>query len=206
MINDFFKQTQFLLSVASLAQLPADLGTEIAFAGRSNAGKSSAINAITGIKNLARTSKTPGRTQQINFFTINKKSRLVDLPGYGYASVPLQVKKQWQQLLNDYLSSRKSLCGLVLVSDIRTALTDFDREMLDWTFESRLPVYLLLTKVDKLTQSEAHKQLKAVLADLGNIITPNQVLLFSAKKGHGLQKARAYIAQMLAHNPPGDVD
>ena len=143
------QQARFLISAAKVDQCPPDEGYEVAFAGRSNAGKSSALNTLTHAS-LARTSKTPGRTQLLNFFTLDEERRLVDLPGYGYAKVPIPLKQHWQRHLEAYLGSRESLVGLVLMMDIRHPLTDFDRLMLDWAQVSRLPVHVLLTKADKL--------------------------------------------------------
>lgn len=146
-----FRRAQFLISAPSLHLCPPETGAEVAFAGRSNAGKSSAINCLTGNGKLARTSKTPGRTQLINFFSLgNPDLRLVDLPGYGYARVPKQVKEEWQRHLSDYLYERESLKGLVLVMDIRHPLQEFDTLMINWAVERSLPVHLLLTKSDKL--------------------------------------------------------
>jgi GTP-binding protein len=146
-----YQQAQYFLSTHHFHQLPADVGREVAFAGRSNAGKSSAINAIVGQKSLARTSKTPGRTQQIVFFKLDEERRLVDLPGYGFAKVPLKVKEHWQQLLEKYLHTRESFQGLILMMDIRHPLTEFDQQMLLWCQLSNMPVHILLTKADKLS-------------------------------------------------------
>src|SRR5574344_3130863 len=144
------QKAQFLISAARVDQCPPDEGLEVAFVGRSNSGKSSALNTLTRAS-LARTSKTPGRTQLLNFFALDEDRRLVDLPGYGYAKVPIPLKLHWQQHLEAYLSSRESLCGVVLMMDIRHPLTEFDRMMLDWALASRLPIHVLLTKADKLT-------------------------------------------------------
>ena len=144
-----FKTAKFVTSAATLAQCPADEGAEIAFCGRSNAGKSSAINALTDQKALARTSKTPGRTQLINFFMLNDESKLVDLPGYGYAKVPVSIKEHWHRHLDEYLRDRKSLRGMVLLVDIRHPLREFDEMMIEWSIDSGLPLHILLTKADK---------------------------------------------------------
>jgi GTP-binding protein len=147
-----YQQATFLKSAAKVSQLPEDVGIEVAFAGRSNAGKSSALNCLCGSKRLARTSKTPGRTQLINLFTLdNPDHRLVDLPGYGYAKVALQIKQEWQKNLAHYLEVRQSLKGLVILMDIRHPLKDLDQIMIDWAIERELPVHILLTKSDKLT-------------------------------------------------------
>lgn len=160
-INPYSKAV-FIKSAAKVEQLPADIGYEIAFAGRSNAGKSSALNCLTGIKSLARTSKTPGRTQLINLFSLDETRRLVDLPGYGYAKVALKVKLEWQKNLAQYLEERESLKGLVLLMDVRHPLKDLDQMMVDWALNRGLPVHILLTKSDKLSRSEVKNTLLKV--------------------------------------------
>lgn len=155
MLANPYSKAVFLKSAARVEHLPEDSGYEIAFAGRSNAGKSSALNCLTRIKNLARTSKTPGRTQLINLFTLDEERRLVDLPGYGYAQVALQIKMEWQKNLAHYLEIRTSLKGLVLLMDIRHPLKDLDQMMVDWALNRELPVHILLTKSDKLSKSDA---------------------------------------------------
>ena len=156
MVYNPYSQATFLKSAAKVEQLPADTGFEVAFAGRSNAGKSSALNCLTGIRQLARISKTPGRTQLINLFTIGDETRrLVDLPGYGYAKVPMQVKLDWQKNLAHYLDVRKSLRGLVLLMDIRHPLKELDQMMVNWALDRELPVHILLTKADKLSRGQA---------------------------------------------------
>ena len=157
-----YSKAVFLKSAAKVPQLPEDSGYEVAFAGRSNAGKSSALNCLTGIKNLARTSKTPGRTQLINLFGIDETRRLVDLPGYGYAKVALQVKMDWQKNLAHYLEVRQSLKGLILLMDIRHPLKDLDVMMVDWALNRELPVHILLTKADKLSRSEVKNTVSKV--------------------------------------------
>lgn len=154
LINPYSKAV-FLKSAARVVHLPEDLGYEVAFAGRSNAGKSSALNCLTGVKNLARTSKTPGRTQLINLFSIDDERRLVDLPGYGYAKVPMSIKEEWQKHLAHYLEVRRCLKGLILLMDIRHPLKDLDLMMVDWALNRELPVHILLTKSDKLSKSDA---------------------------------------------------
>lgn len=154
MLKNPYTQAEFLKSAPRVEHLPEDLGYEVAFAGRSNAGKSSALNCLTGVKNLARTSKTPGRTQLINLFSIDDQRRLVDLPGYGYAKVPLQIKLEWQKHLAHYLEVRESLKGLVLLMDVRHPLKDLDQMMVDWSLNRNLPVHILLTKADKLSRSD----------------------------------------------------
>lgn len=158
-----YSQAIFLKSAARVDQLPADTGYEVAFAGRSNAGKSSALNCLTGIRQLARISKTPGRTQLINLFTVmDETRRLVDLPGYGYAKVPLQVKHDWQKNLAHYLDVRTSLRGLVLLMDIRHPLKELDQMMINWAFDRQLPVHILLTKADKLSRGQAQSTVLSV--------------------------------------------
>jgi GTP-binding protein len=153
LVNPYSKAV-FLKSAARVDQLPEDSGYEVAFAGRSNAGKSSALNCLTTIKSLARTSKTPGRTQLINLFSLDDNRRLIDLPGYGYAKVALQVKLEWQKNLAHYLEVRNSLKGLILLMDVRHPLKDLDQMMIDWALNRHLPVHILLTKSDKLSRSE----------------------------------------------------
>ena len=154
MLVNLYSKAVFLKSAARVDQLPEDTGYEVAFAGRSNAGKSSALNCLTTINNLARTSKTPGRTQLINLFSLDEQRRLVDLPGYGYAKVALQVKLEWQKNLAHYLEVRDSLKGLILLMDVRHPLKDLDLMMVDWALNRQLPVHILLTKSDKLSRSD----------------------------------------------------
>ena len=163
----------FVLSVGELQQLPPDSGAEVAFAGRSNAGKSSAINAICGRHKLAFVSRTPGRTQLINYFRLGGSAHLVDLPGYGYARVPAAVRAGWEQLLGGYLQTRRALRGLFLVMDIRHPLTPLDRQMLDWLAPTGAPVQVLLTKADKLTRQAAQRQLADTVAALARLYPPH---------------------------------
>lgn len=191
------QKSSFMLSAARVDQCPADEGQEIAFAGRSNAGKSSALNALTHAS-LARTSKTPGRTQLLNFFRLDDQSRLVDLPGYGYAKVPIPLKQHWQHHLEAYLGSRESLCGIFLMMDIRHPLTDFDRMMLDWSCASGMPLHILLTKADKLAFGAAKNALLAVQRDIkkqwqGQI----SIQLFSAPKRLGIEEGQRVMAEWL---------
>ncbi len=156
MIANPYSQAKFLKSAALVEQLPQDIGYEVAFAGRSNAGKSSALNCLTGIRQLARTSKTPGRTQLINVFTLaDTDRRLIDLPGYGYAKVPQKIKRNWQENLAHYLEVRQSLKVLVLLMDIRHPLKELDQMMINWALQRKLPVHILLTKADKLSRGNA---------------------------------------------------
>ena len=144
----------FTISAPDISKLPEDSGIEVAFAGRSNAGKSSALNTLTNQRGLARTSKTPGRTQLINVFEIGDNKRLIDLPGYGFAKVPLEMKKKWQKALGEYLEKRQSLIGLVVLMDIRHPLKDLDMDLIEWAVDGDLPVLALLTKCDKLSQGK----------------------------------------------------
>jgi GTP-binding protein len=189
-----FPEAQFITSAWQPHQFPPDEGSEVAFAGRSNSGKSSALNAITGRKDLARTSKTPGRTQLINFFALGATQRLVDLPGYGFAKVPERMKEHWQQLMSRYIEARASLAGLVLVMDARRGLTDFDVQMLDWSRAHDLPAHVLLTKADKLNRSEAGNVLKQVRAAIEGSAT---VQLFSAVAKTGIEDARRAVLALL---------
>jgi GTP-binding protein len=185
----FYKGAHFTLSAAKLSQLPMDEGREVAFAGRSNAGKSSALNRITSQKSLARTSKTPGRTQLINFFTLDEQRRLVDLPGYGYAKVNAEVKQRWQQTMEQYLASRQSLCGLILLMDVRHPLKEVDRQLLNWCWHVGMPVHVLLTKADKLKRGAAQNTLLQVRRELAGLSPAGltSVQLFSATQGTGLE-------------------
>ena len=173
------------------------MGAEVAFAGRSNAGKSSAINALTGNRKMAKTSKTPGRTQLINFFTLTEELRLVDLPGYGFAKVPLAVKEKWQRHLEDYLRNRQTLKGLVLLMDCRHPLQDFDRMMLDWAQNSNMPVHVLLTKSDKLKNGPAQSTLLSVRKELTATYNVATVQLFSSTKRSGLDQLMLKISEWL---------
>lgn len=191
-------QAKFMMSCTSLPQMPQDSGYEIAFVGRSNAGKSSTLNLLTQQKKLAFTSKTPGRTQQINFFTLDDERRLVDLPGYGYAEVPLAVKHGWQHLLNEYLRKRQSLQGLVLIADCRHGLKTIDEQVLEWSMECQLPTLLLLNKADKLSRSQQQKSLNTIKPVL--TCYPSELLsyqLFSTKSKLGLDTASCWTMEHL---------
>jgi GTP-binding protein len=191
------QQASFLISAAKVDQCPEDFGHEVAFAGRSNAGKSSALNTLTHAS-LARTSKTPGRTQLLNFFRLDDERRLVDLPGYGYAKVPIPLKLHWQKHLEAYLGSRESLRGLMLMMDIRHPLTEFDILMLDWATASQMPMHILLTKADKLAFGAAKTALLKVQQDIrkgwGERVS---IQLFSAPKRIGIEDAQAVLAEWL---------
>jgi GTP-binding protein len=190
-----FSQLAFETSVNELRTLP-DSAREIAFAGRSNAGKSSAINTLARHK-LAFVSKTPGRTQLLNFFRINPGNYLVDLPGYGYAEVPEEVKKHWQAVLARYLETRRQLAGLVLIMDVRHPLTVLDRNLLQWFGPSGRPIHVLLTKSDKLSKTQAAASLKQVRAELKAHYPQCSVQLFSSLKKTGVEEAEAVIAAWL---------
>jgi len=195
-VSTIYRQASFLKGVASLSQLPADTGREVAFAGRSNAGKSSALNAITDQRSLARTSKTPGRTQQINYFLLHDELYLVDLPGYGYAKVPPRVSLRWQQEIGRYLQTRQSLQGLVIVMDCRHPLREFDCQLLDWCFEAQLPAHILLSKADKLSRGAAAATLQQIRNEMQRAFPENllpTVQLFSALKKTGLDEIRARL-------------
>lgn len=195
-----FNKTKFITSAPDISFLQTDEGCEIAFVGRSNAGKSSALNALTEHKGLAKTSKTPGRTQLINLFEIEENKRIVDLPGYGFAKVPLEVKKKWQKSLNEYLEQRKSLHGIVIVMDIRNPLTDLDRQVLTWSIACCLPTILLLTKADKLNQSPRQRAVNEVLYQLQEFDNQEQfvtVIPFSSvNPSIGLKKLREKLSSL----------
>ncbi len=185
MIN--FQRATFLLGAAKLDQLPEDSGFEVAFAGRSNAGKSSALNVLTQQKHLARTSKTPGRTQQINVFPIDANYRLIDLPGYGFAKISAKIRHTWEQLLSEYLETRQSLVGLILLMDSRHPLKKTDCMLINWCIAADLPCHVVLTKSDKLNNRDKNIALKYVQCEYGNNSLIS-VQLFSALKRSGLDK------------------
>jgi len=194
-----FTKAQFLLSAPSIKQCPEDTGREIAFAGRSNAGKSSAINTLTDNAKLARTSKTPGRTQLLNFFSLNEDCRLVDLPGYGFAKVPKATKQAWDRNLAGYLQERQSLQGLVMLMDIRHPLQQYDWQMIRWASESGMPVHLLLTKADKLKRGPAKNTLLQVQRELENEGLSENISIqtFSSLKKEGLKELKQQLLQWL---------
>jgi GTP-binding protein len=192
-----FRQTVFLTSVPKAGLAPPDKGAEIAFAGRSNAGKSSALNTITEQRSLARTSKTPGRTQQINFFDLGENHRLVDLPGFGYAKVAQAMKERWQRNLTEYLHIRQSLRGLILLMDCRHPLTDYDQQILMWCADVGLPAHILLTKSDKLKRGPAGNKLLVVRKHLPELHPDASVQLFSALKKTGVDEARQVLSDWL---------
>lgn len=194
-----FPAATFLTSAWQPGQFPGDEGAEVAFAGRSNAGKSSALNAITGRKDLARTSKTPGRTQLINFFALDDgRRRLADLPGYGYAKVPGRMRDHWQELVQRYVETRASLTGVVIVMDARRPLTDFDVQMCEWAGANGLATHLLLTKADKLSRSESASTLRRMQARVDGAASAQ---LFSAMTKAGVEDARREVLKMLSLKP-----
>lgn len=193
-----YNKAIYLTSATNLAQLPPDFGVEIAFIGRSNAGKSSALNAITNVKGLARTSNTPGRTQMINYFAIDDERRLVDLPGYGFAKVPQAIKARWQQTTADYFEKRESLIGLVLVMDARHPLKDLDQQMIAWCVEFQVPLHILLTKADKLSANDQKKSffmVQKALAAMSDV----SIQLFSSTKKMGIDEARRHLDKWFTH-------
>ena len=193
-----YRNTGFITSAPTIRHLPNDTGVEIAFAGRSNAGKSSALNRITDQKSLARTSKTPGRTQLINMFEVIPGCNLIDLPGYGYAQVPLEMKLKWQESLGEYLQKRECLQGLVVLMDIRHPLKDLDQQMIMWAIESRLPVLVLLTKADKLKSGARKQQLMKVRDNVKTFGGDVQVEAFSSLKGIGVDQVRRKLDEWFA--------
>jgi GTP-binding protein len=193
-----FASARYALAAHTLRQLPPDRGREVAFAGRSNAGKSSALNALAHQSSLARTSKTPGRTQQLVFFDVRPERHLVDLPGYGYAKVPEDLRAHWQAFINDYFRTREALAGLVVVMDARHPLREYDRQMLGFATQRGLPAHALLTKADKLGRGEQAKTLQAVRKDLaasyGDTVDAQ---LFSSETKLGVDEARRVVAGWL---------
>lgn len=193
-----FRSAQFVLSAANPAQLPRDVGAEIAFAGRSNAGKSSALNAICDQSGLARTSKTPGRTQLLNVFAVDETRRLIDLPGYGYAKVPEKMREQWRATIDAYLRGRDSLCGIVLIMDSRHPLKEFDRQMLQFCHDIDLACHVLLTKADKLSRSASAQTLATVRKEFAAQGWRATAQLFSVLAKTGLDEARVTLSGLLA--------
>ncbi|WP_077577287.1 ribosome biogenesis GTP-binding protein YihA/YsxC [Salinivibrio sp. AR640] len=197
-----YRNTQFVTSAPDIHHLPDNTGIEIAFAGRSNAGKSSSLNRLCDQKSLAKTSKTPGRTQLINLFKVDEGCHIVDLPGYGYAQVPLEMKEKWQRSLGEYLQKRDQLGGLVVLMDIRHPMKDLDQQLIYWAVESKLPVLVLLTKADKLKTGARKQQLmkirEASLAFCGDV----EVELYSSLKGIGVDKLRQKLDAWYHTTPP----
>ena len=196
-------KAKFTISAPDIRRLPEDSGIEVAFAGRSNAGKSSALNTLTNQRGLARTSKTPGRTQLINVFEIAENKRLIDLPGYGFAKVPLEMKKKWQKALGEYLEKRQCLKGIVILMDIRHPLKDLDLELIQWAADSELPILALLTKSDKLSQGKASTEVLKVKKALAPLQANITVQAFSSLKRTGSDQATAVIHHWFESN---DID
>ncbi len=195
---------RYLLSAHNARQLPPDRGHEVAFAGRSNAGKSSALNALTRHNSLARVSKTPGRTQQLVYFEIQPERCLVDLPGYGYAKVPQDLQAHWQAFIQDYFQTRHALKGLVVVMDIRHPLKDYDRQMLGYAVARGLPAHALLTKADKLGRGQQMQTLQAVKKDLFSSFGDSVgVQVFSSESKLGVEQARDVVTGWLELRPSG---
>lgn len=196
----YFTKATFSTSAPDIRHLKGDDGVEVAFAGRSNAGKSSALNALTRQKSLARTSKTPGRTQMINVFELDEGKRLIDLPGYGFAQVPLAMKKKWQQSLGEYLQKRKSLKGLVVLMDIRHPFKDLDQDLIYWAVDAGIPVLAVLTKSDKLKSGKRKEKLimaeEAALAFMGDVT----VQTFSATSKQGLPELERMLEKWFSLN------
>lgn len=195
-----FSQTVFYVTVNHIKDLPQHGGREVAFVGRSNAGKSSAINTLANHTRLAFTSKTPGRTQHINYFSLGENRFLVDLPGYGYAKVPPDVQAHWEGLLSQYLQTREALCGLVIIMDARHPLRPLDEQMLDWFALTGKPVHVLLTKSDKLSRQQATLTLNSVKLRLAEHFPFCSVQLFSSLKKIGMDEAEAVIAGWFAQS------
>jgi len=189
-------QPTFIKGAYTLQQLPEDTGIEVAFAGRSNVGKSTILNTLAGVKSLARTSKTPGRTQEINFFDLGNDRRLVDLPGYGYAKVSEAKQRHWAETLGEYLLTRNSLAGLILLMDIRHPLKEYDRNMVHWCTHAELPVYVILNKADKLSRGKAGATLLEVKQKLGEFPIEG-IQLFSSLNRTGVDEALQLLCRWL---------
>lgn len=192
-----FANAKFLLAAHDGRQLPPDDGAEIAFAGRSNAGKSSALNALANRNALARTSRTPGRTQQLVVFDLDNERRLVDLPGYGFAKAPKDLRQHWQNVIERYLRERRSLRALVLIMDIRHPLKPVDQQLLGFCAEIGLPCLVLLTKADKLSRNQAQAALAKTRRDIASAGWQADLQLFSATKKTGVEEARQAVAELL---------
>lgn len=201
-MRNYYRQAQFLTSASQASQFPDQETIEVAFAGRSNAGKSSAINTLCEQKALARTSKTPGRTQLINFFSLDEQRSLVDLPGYGYAKVPEKMRREWQKLMEAYLGKRQQLRGLVVIMDIRHPLKDYDLQMLEWCDYMHTPVHVLLTKADKLKRGAASKQLLSVKKAIKEAGYEVSVQVFSALNKSGLEQLQRVLDQWFGLDQP----
>lgn len=192
-----FSRLEFRYAVHQLSDMPPDRGSEVAFAGRSNAGKSTAINALANRRKLAFVSKTPGRTQAINFFDMGNQCALVDLPGYGYAKVPRAEQERWDELIGTYISNRNSLILLIIIVDIRRGLTTLDRQLLSWLAPTNKPVHILLTKADKLTRQQASTVLQQTEAELARHPGEATAQIFSGTSKTGVKQAQAVVARWL---------
>jgi GTP-binding protein len=199
-----FREAEFVLGATRIAQLPTDPGPEIAFAGRSNAGKSSALNTLCGRRALARVSRTPGRTQEINVFRLppEGRRRLIDLPGYGYAKVPPAQRAHWDRLIGQYLRERESLAGLVLIMDIRRPMTALDRTLLQWLEPHPRPLHVVLTKADKVSRNEAGRQLLATRRQLEELGLTATLQTFSALKREGVEDLQGLLLEWLETADP----
>lgn len=193
-MSNLFSHCEFLISAYKTGQLPEDVGMEIAFAGRSNAGKSTTINALTNHKGLAKVSKTPGRTQLFNCFEFKPGMRLVDLPGYGYAKVPIKMKKHWEKEIDSYLMNRESLIGVVIIMDIRHPMKQFDEQMIHWAHQSGLHSHVLLNKADKLKSGEIKKTLMKVEKAIAAISPSTTCQVFSALRKTGAKELSAILS------------
>ena len=196
MLAQLLQQTTFLKSAAKLSDCPEDTGLEVVFAGRSNAGKSTVINSITSLK-LARTSKTPGRTQLLNYFIVNEQKRLVDLPGFGYAKVAKSIQQNWQKTLDEYFAKRQSLVGAILIIDIRHPLKLLDLELLDFCEEKQIPVHILLNKADKLSKNKQQETINIVVKKLAHFSTTLTLQLYSSPKKIGADDLKNILGQWL---------
>lgn len=196
------QQARFLTSAAAVTDFPPETVPELAFAGRSNVGKSSALNALAGRKRLAFASKTPGRTQMINFFALGEAGQLADLPGYGYAKVPQAMRTTWDDLIGGYLMGRRTLVGIVLLMDARRPLTDNDRNFLEWLRPAPASRLILLSKADKLSRAEQAKTLAQTRLALDQAALASQVILFSSKNGAGIAETRALLDSWLHNKKP----
>ena len=194
-MNTYYQQAQFLQSATTTKTMPPEFGFEVAFAGRSNSGKSSTINTICHQKSLARTSKTPGRTQLINFFRLGEGRALVDLPGYGYAKVPVKVKKEWATFIENYLTNRRTLCGLVIIMDIRRPMREHDETMLAWAKKRNMPVHIILNKSDKLKRGAAKNMLLKVRRQINTLNGQFSVQNFSSLKKDGIDEVHTVLDQ-----------
>jgi len=201
-MKNLYQQTTFIMGTPDSRRVPADEGIEVAFAGRSNAGKSSALNVLTEQKSLARISKAPGRTREINFFAVREAVRLVDLPGYGYAKVSKSMKGEWQRNIARYLETRESLCGVVLLMDVRHPLKEYDQQVLSWCYSAALQTHVLLTKADKLKRGPAQAALLQTRKALERLHPEASSQLFSAHTRAGNEQLQQVLNHWLGLVPP----